>query len=196
MESPGRDALPYFEYPERTLAAIEKFLTGVERQPAPDRQLSTVLFTDIVDSTANAERLGDRRWREVIDFHDNLSAELLTAHLGHLVKTTGDGVVATFDGPGRAIRAAFALQDELDKVDLKIRSGIHTGEIEVRNNDVGGIAVHLAARIMAKAGPDEVMVSSTVKDLVIGSEINFEDRGSFSFKGVEGEWNLYSVKST
>jgi len=190
---PGRDALPFFEKPERMLDVIEEFLTGKGREARPDRQLATVLFTDVVDSTGQAARLGDRRWRELIDLHDSLAADRISAHGGRLVKTTGDGVLATFDGPGRAIRGAAAMRDELDRVGITIRAGIHTGEIEVRGDDVGGIAVHLAARIMALAGPDEIMVSNTVKDLVIGSDIAFEDRGLHPLKGLEGQWQVYAV---
>jgi len=190
---PGRDALPFFEHPERMLDTIEEFLTGKGREARPDRQLATVLFTDVVDSTAQAARLGDRRWRALIDLHDSLVADHISAHGGRLVKTTGDGVLATFDGPGRAIRGAAAMRDELDRVGITIRAGIHTGEIEVRGDDVGGIAVHLAARIMALAEPDEIMVSNTVKDLVIGSDIAFADRGLHPLKGFEGQWQVHSV---
>ena len=193
VKLPGKDAIPFFEHPEQTLDVIEEFITGTRNEAPTDRHLSTVLFTDLVDSTATAEHLGDRRWRELIDLHDALAADAVAAHAGELVKTTGDGILATFDGPGRAIRTASALQDELAKLDLKLRSGIHTGEIEVRDNDIGGIAVHLAARIMAKAGPDEIIVSSTVKDLVIGSDIAFEERGTHTLKGIEDQWRLYSV---
>lgn len=193
VKLPGKDMIPFFEHPEQVLDVVEEFITGTRSKAPTDRRLSTVLFTDLVDSTTTAERLGDRRWRELIDLHDSLAKDTVTAHGGELVKTTGDGILATFDGPGRAIRAASALQVELAKLNLKLRAGIHTGEIEVRDNDIGGIAVHLAARIMAKAGHDEIIVSSTVKDLVIGSDIAFEERGKHVLKGIEGEWQLYSV---
>ncbi len=189
----GGDALPYFEYPEQTLDVIEEFVTGIRRKASTDRRLSTVLFTDIVDSTARAEQFGDRRWREIIDLHDNIARDLVAAHRGQLVKTTGDGILATFEGPGRAIRNASALQDELRKINLSIRAGIHTGEIELRNSDIGGLAVHLAARIMATADPNEILVSTTVKDLVIGSDIAFDDRGMHKLKGIDGDWQLYTV---
>ena len=196
LELPGRDIAPYFEHPEQTLDVIEEFLTGIPRDAPTDRQLSTVVFTDIVDSTALAEQLGDRRWRGMLDLHDDTARNLVEDHAGQFVKTTGDGILATFDGPGRAIRSASALERELSKADLQIRTGIHTGEIELRHDDVGGIAVHLAGRIMALAGPAEILVSNTVKDLVIGSDIVFEDRGWHPLKGIESQWHLYSVIGT
>lgn len=193
LELPGRDIGPFWEHPEQTLDVIEEFLTGIRKEEPADRQLSTVLFTDIVDSTIKAEQLGDRRWRAILDLHDDTARNLVEGHAGQLVKTTGDGILATFDGPGRAIRTASAFQDELSKVDLRIRTGIHTGEIEIRGDDVGGIAVHLAARIMATADPGDILVSNTIKDLVIGSDIAFQDRGTRGLKGIEGQWQLYSV---
>ncbi len=193
VKLPGKDMLPFFEHPEPMLDAIEEFITGTRSHAHTDRRLSTVLFTDLVDSTATAKRFGDRRWRELIDLHDSLATDTVAAHDGELIKTTGDGIVATFDGPGRAIRTVEAFQAELAKLNLKLRAGMHTGEIEVRDKDIGGIAVHLAARIMAKAGAGEIVVSSTVKDLVIGSDIAFEERGEHRLKGIEGEWQLYSI---
>ncbi|MFQ5966564.1 MAG: adenylate/guanylate cyclase domain-containing protein, partial [Acidimicrobiia bacterium] len=193
VELPGRDVVPYFEHSQETFDAIEEFLTGIRREAPSNRQLSTVLFTDIVDSTGKAEQLGDRGWTAVLDLHDTLADDVIAAYAGRLVKTTGDGILATFDGPGRAIRSTVAFQNELAKTDIQIRTGIHTGEIEVRNDDVGGIAVHLAARIMAAAAAGEILVSNTVKDLVIGSDIAFQDRGTHSLKGIEGQWQLYSV---
>ncbi|MFQ5966255.1 MAG: adenylate/guanylate cyclase domain-containing protein [Acidimicrobiia bacterium] len=194
VELPGADVAPYWDRPELTLDAVEEFLTGVRREAPTDRQLATVLFTDIVDSTKRAEALGDRRWRAMLDLHDDTAKGLVEDHAGQLVKTTGDGILATFDGPGRAIRGATLLQDELARADLHIRTGIHAGEVEIRDNDVGGIAVHLAARIMAEAGADEILVSRTVRDLVVGSDISFEDRGTHTLKGIEGEWQLFSVQ--
>lgn len=193
-ELPGGDLAPYWDRPELTLNAVEEFLTGVKRDIPTDRQLATVLFTDIVDSTRRAEELGDRRWRAMLDLHDDTARGLVEDHAGQLVKTTGDGILATFDGPGRAIRGASSLAEELSKADIHIRTGIHAGEIELRGTDVGGIAVHLAARIMAEAGADEIMVSRTVRDLVVGSDIAFEERGTRTLKGIEGEWQLYSVR--
>ena len=193
LEMSGRDVAPFFEHPEETLDAIEEFLTGVPRRAPADRQLSSVLFTDIVDSTGRAGAMGDRRWRAVLDLHDNLARELVSDNAGHLIRSTGDGILATFDGPGRAIQSAATFRDELSKADVEIRSGIHTGEVEFRNGGVDGIAVHLAARIMAAADPGEILVSNTVKDLVIGSDIAFADRGAHSLKGFKGQWQLYSV---
>ena len=190
---PGSDMMPFFESTDELLDLIEEFLTGARPQPRADRQLATVLFTDIVDSTGRAAAMGDRRWRETIDLHDSLAADHISAHGGKLVKTTGDGVLATFDGPGRAIRGAMALQSELDRAGIAIRSGVHTGEIEVRRDDVAGVAVHLAARIMGLADADEILVSGTVRDLVIGSDIVFEDRGEHPLKGFDGQWRLFAV---
>jgi class 3 adenylate cyclase len=155
--------------------------------------LATVLFTDIVGSTARAEQVGDRRWRALLDTHDELAARLVERWGGRLVKTTGDGILATFEGPGRAIGCATTLRDELADIGLQLRAGLHIGEVELRGDDVGGIAVHLAARIMATAGPGEIVVSRTVRDLVAGSEVVLQDRGSRRLKGVEGHWQLYVV---
>jgi len=193
LELPGGDVAPYWDRPELTLDAIEEFVTGVRRETPTLRQLATLVFTDIVDSTGKAEALGDRRWHVLIELHDSTARDLIEGNAGHLVKTTGDGVLATFDGPGRAIRSAGILQNELARADLQIRIGIHTGEIEIRDNDIGGIAVHLAARIMAEAGAGEILVSSTVRDLVVGSELHFDDRGQYHLKGIEDDWRLFSV---
>jgi class 3 adenylate cyclase len=193
VELPGSDGPFIWEYPELALDAIEEFLTGIRPGAASHRVLATVLFSDIVDSTRRAEELGDRKWRALLDVHDDLAARSVEAHGGRVVKTTGDGILATFDGPGRAILGATALQDELDGVQIKLRIGIHTGEIEVRGDDVSGIAVHLAARVMAEADPGELLVSRTVRDLVVGSEVSFSDRGAHQLKGIEGDWQLYAL---
>ena len=193
VEHPGGDASPYWDQPDLFLDAFEEFLTGTRREASENRQLATILFTDIVESTRTAAALGDRRWRALIDLHDDTARALVADHAGHLVKTTGDGIVATFDGPGRAIRAATELRYELSRADLRVRTGIHTGEIEVRGNEIGGIAVHLAARIMAAAEAGEILVSRTVRDLVVGSVIAFQDRGDHTLKGIQGEWQLFSV---
>jgi class 3 adenylate cyclase len=155
--------------------------------------LATVLFTDIVGSTERAARLGDRRWRELLGAHDDLARRVVEEFQGQLVKTTGDGILATFDGPGRGIGCAAALRDELRGLGLRIRAGLHTGEVELRDGDVGGIAVHLAARVMATAGAGEILVSRTVRDLVVGASIAVEDRGSHALKGIEGAWQLFAV---
>ncbi len=193
IELPGTDAYLYWEHPDLFVSAVEEFLTGMSPSAVPHRGLATVLFTDIVDSTRRAAELGDRSWRALLDVHDETARRLIERHEGELVKSTGDGVMATFDGPGRAIRAATDLQDELSKVQIEIRTGIHAGEIERRGHDLSGIAVHLAARVMAEADPGEILVSRTVRDLTIGSEIEFSDRGAHQLKGIEGEWHLYSV---
>jgi class 3 adenylate cyclase len=157
------------------------------------RLLATVLFTDIVGSTERAQVAGDQRWRELLDVHDELARRLVAGEGGRLVKGTGDGILAVFDGPGRAIAAALALRDQLGDIDLRIRAGLHAGEVELRGDDVGGIAVHIAARIMAAAGPGEVLVSRTVRDLVAGSGIALEDRGTHALKGLSDSWQLYAA---
>jgi class 3 adenylate cyclase len=156
--------------------------------------LATVLFTDIVGSTERAAELGDRRWRDVLDALDRLAERQLDRYRGTLVKATGDGLVATFDGPARAIRCAFALRDGLRGMDIEIRSGLHCGEIERRGPDVSGLAVHIAARVQGVARPGEVLVTRTVKDLVVGAEIPFLDRGLHDLKGVPDEWRLFAVE--
>jgi class 3 adenylate cyclase len=193
VELPGSDGPLTWETPELTLGHIEEFLTGVRRTAPPDRVLATVLFTDIVASTRRAAELGDRRWRELLQVHDDLADRLVEGWGGRLVKTTGDGILATFDGPGRAIGCAAALRDQLGGVDVQVRAGLHTGEVELRQGDVGGIAVHIAARVMAAAGPGEIVVSRTVRDLVVGSEVALQDRGVRRLKGVEGDWQLFAV---
>jgi class 3 adenylate cyclase len=193
IQLPGSDVDLTWETPELALDAIQAFLTGVRRSVEPNRVLATVLFTDIAASTEQAARLGDRRWRELLEVHDELARRLVEQFGGQLVKSTGDGILATFDGPGRAIRCAAALRDELGGIDLQIRAGLHTGEIELRDGDVGGIAVHIAARVMAAAAPGEILTSSTVRDLVIGSDIAMTDRGPHPLKGVEGTWQLFAA---
>ncbi|MFN2470492.1 MAG: adenylate/guanylate cyclase domain-containing protein [Gaiellaceae bacterium] len=174
---------------------VEAFLTGVRRGPEPDRVLATVLFTDIVGSTERATELGDRRWRELLDRHHTLVRQRLERFQGREVDTAGDGFLATFDGPARGIRCARAIGDAVRELGVEIRAGLHTGECAVGNGKVSGIAVHTGARVAAKAGAGEVLVSSTVKDLVAGSGIEFEDRGAHELKGMPGEWRLYAVSS-
>jgi class 3 adenylate cyclase len=193
VELPGADAPLMWEEPQLTLDLIEEFLVGVRRPAEPTRVLATVLFTDIVDSTKLATRLGDRRWRQLLELHDELARQAIEETGGQLVKTTGDGILATFDGPGRAMRCAAALRDELRGIGLQIRAGLHTGEVELRDSDVGGIAVHIAARVMAAAGPGEILTSRTVRDLVVGSDITLNDRGPQPLKGVEGTWQLFTL---
>jgi class 3 adenylate cyclase len=193
VELPGADPALMWQAPELALDVIEMFLTGVRRSADPTRVLATVLFTDIVGSTQQASRLGDRRWREVLNLHDQLARRLLEEFHGQLIKTTGDGILATFDGPGRAIRCAAALRDELAGIGLRMRAGLHTGEVELRNGDVGGIAVHITARIMGAAAADEILTSGTVRDLVVGSSTVLEDRGTQPLKGVQGTWRLFTL---
>ena len=179
---------------EPILDCVEDFVTGAPRRArAADRALATVLLTDIVDSTATANRLGDEEWRRVLDAHDQLVADALLHHGGRRVKSTGDGVLATFDSPSRGIDCALALRERTASIGLSIRAGLHTGEIELRDDDIGGIAVHLAARVESNARPGDVLVSRTVRDLVVGSHFRFEDRGSYDLKGIEGAWELHAV---
>jgi class 3 adenylate cyclase len=193
IELPGSDGPLTWETPDLILGHIEEFLTGVRASAPANRVLATVLFTDIVASTERAAELGDRRWRELLQVHDDLGTRLVEQWGGRVVKSTGDGLLATFDGPGRAIACATALRDQLGDIDLQIRAGLHAGEVELRGEDVGGIAVHIAARVMAAARPGEVLVSSTVHDLVAGSDQVLEDRGTHQLKGVDGDWHLFAV---
>jgi class 3 adenylate cyclase len=193
VELPGADAPLIWEEPQLALDLIEEFLVGVRRAAEPTRALATVLFTDIVDSTKLATRLGDRRWRELLNTHNDVARQLVEEFNGRIVHTTGDGILATFDGPGRGIGCAAALRDQLAGIGLHIRSGLHTGEVELRGDDVGGIAVHIAARVMAAAGSGEILTSRTVRDLVVGSDLTLEDRGGHPLKGVEGTWELFAV---
>jgi class 3 adenylate cyclase len=193
VELHGDDHWPWVGDPDEVCDHVEEFLTGHRSTPPADRVLATVMFTDIVGSTERASELGDRRWRELLDTHERVTRTELERHQGEEVKTTGDGVLATFDGPARAIRCATSLASETDRLGLPIRVGLHTGECERRNGDIGGIAVHIGARVMAEAGPGEVLVSRTVKDLTVGSDIAFEGRGPCRLKGVPGEWELFAV---
>ncbi len=178
---------------EAVLGEIEEFLTGARHVREPDRVLATVLFTDIVGSTERAAEMGDSQWRGLLERHDRLVRREIDRHRGRAVKSTGDGVLATFDGPARAVRAAESIGDSLRPLGVHVRAGLHTGEVEVLGEDVGGLAVHIGARVMGKAQAGEVLVSSTVKDLVVGSGISFEERGEHELKGVPGEWRLFAV---
>jgi class 3 adenylate cyclase len=177
------------------LDEIQEFVTGVRPVPEPDRVLATVLFTDIVGSTDLAARLGDKRWHALLEQHHRLVREQLSRFRGREIDTAGDGFFATFDGPARAIRCANAIRDGLRGLGLTVRAGLHTGEVELMGDKVGGIAVHTGARVSAQAGPGEVLVSRTVVDLVAGSGITFEDRGEHRLKGVPGPWRLFAVTS-
>jgi pimeloyl-ACP methyl ester carboxylesterase len=193
VELPGGDHMPWVGDQDSVLDEIETFVTGVRPTPGPDRVLATVLYTDIVQSTDRAAQLGDARWRELRERHDAAVRHQLERHRGREVNTTGDGFVATFDGPARGIRCALAIREAVHGLGLEVRVGLHTGEVEVTGESVGGIALHIGARVAATASPGEVLVSSTVKDLVAGSGIGFEERGRRELKGVPGEWRLFSV---
>jgi pimeloyl-ACP methyl ester carboxylesterase/class 3 adenylate cyclase len=190
---PGMDHIPFYGDAEGYAEEIEEFLTGARHAPPADRVLTTVLFTDIVGSTERAAALGDARWRELVLRHDEIVRAQLARHRGQEVKTTGDGFLATFDGPARAIRCAHAITEGIRPLKLAVRAGLHTGECELIGDDIRGMAVNIGARIGALAEAGEVLVSSTVKDLVIGSGIDFVDRGTRELKGVPGKWRLYKV---
>jgi pimeloyl-ACP methyl ester carboxylesterase len=194
VELPGDAHVAWAGDSDQVVDEIEEFLTGVRRSPEPDRVLATVLFTDVVGSTERAAALGDRRWGELLALHNEVVRGELDRYRGREVSTAGDGFLATFDGPARAVRCGRALADRLPTLTgLEIRAGVHTGEVELVGGEVRGIAVHTGARVAAKAGANEVLVSSTVKDLVAGSGIEFADRGVYELKGVPGEWRLYAV---
>lgn len=194
VELPGEDHFAWMGDLDAVLGPVEEFLTGACQAPEPDRVLATVLFTDIVGSTARAAELGDQRWRDLLTSHNAVvRAELARFH-GREVNTAGDGFLATFDGPARAIRCACAVRDAVRSLGIEIRAGLHTGECELMGDDVGGIAVHTGARVAASAAPGEVLVSSTVKDLVAGSRLRFADRGTHELRGVPGKWRLFAVE--
>ncbi len=174
---------------------IEEFVTGHRESSSTEleRILATVLFTDIVDSTRSAAQMGDQRWRQLLDNHDHLARQMVEKHRGILVKNTGDGILATFDGPGRAVRCALAFGTAAMQIGLPLRAGLHTGEIEIRGRDIGGIAVHAAARVMAQSQSSEVLVSRVVTDLVAGAGLKFAERGSHELKGLPGRWDLFAA---
>jgi class 3 adenylate cyclase len=192
VELEGEDHVPFIN-PDQILDEVEEFLTGMRRGPEPDRVLATVLFTDIVGSTERATELGDRAWRDLLARHHAIVRTALASFQGREVDTAGDGFLAAFDGPARAIRCAGAIRSFLRDLGLEIRSGLHTGECELLGDKVAGVAVHTGARVAGMALPGEVLVSQTVKDLVAGSGIEFEERGVHELKGVPGEWRLYAV---
>ena len=196
VQLPGRNVNHYVEPWHSSFQEIAQFLTGHQADVADDRVLATVLFTDIVDSTRRAAEMGDRDWRALLDAHDAVVRSQLARFRGREVNTSGDGFLAMFDGPQRAIRCAMAIRDAVQALGIQVRAGLHTGECEVRGDDIGGIGVHIGARVSALAGPNGVLVSSTLRDLVIGSGLEFEDRGSYELKGVPGEWRLFAVTSS
>ena len=193
VELPGDDHLAWVGDTDALLDEVEEFLTGVRRAPSPDRVLATVLFTDIVGSTERLTQVGDQRWREMLDEHHRLVRRELERYRGREIDTAGDGFLSTFDGPARAIRCARAISDSVRSLGLEVRAGLHTGECELVGNRIAGIAVHTGARIVALARPGEILVSSTVKDLVAGSGIEFVEHGEHELKGVPGRWQLYAA---
>ncbi|MBD0330174.1 MAG: adenylate/guanylate cyclase domain-containing protein [Thermoleophilia bacterium] len=193
VELPGEDHLPWVGDQDAVLDEVEEFLTGVRRGPDPDRVLATLLFTDVVESTRRAAEVGDRAWRELIEAHDELVRDELRRWRGEEVDSTGDGVFAAFDGPARAIRCALALAASVRSLGLEIRAGVHTGEVERTSRTLRGISVHIAARVAARAAPGEVLVSHTVKDLIVGSGIALAERGEHVLKGAPGTWRLYAA---
>jgi class 3 adenylate cyclase len=195
VELPGRNWQHIVEPWRPSFQEIAEFLTGHQAEVADDRVLATVLFTDIVDSTRRAAAMGDRDWHALLDAHDAVVRAQLNRFRGREVNTSGDGFLAMFDGPQRAIRCAMSIRDAVQALGIEVRAGLHTGECEVRGDDIGGIAVHIGARVSALAGPNDVLVSSTLRDLVIGSGLEFEERGAHPLKGVPGEWHLFAVAS-
>ena len=197
IEYPGEDHVFWSGDVEAFLGDIEEFVTGSRDRLSIEieRVLATVLFTDIVDSTRRAADMGDHAWRGLLDNHDRVAQQTVEKFRGQLIKSTGDGILATFDGPGRAVRCALAFSAAAGQIGLPLRAGLHTGEIELRNRDVGGIAVHAAARVMAQAGANEVLVSRVVTDLVAGAGLKFAERGSHDLKGIPGKWDLFAAQA-
>jgi class 3 adenylate cyclase len=193
VELEGDDHTPWYDHVDEWHGEVQEFLTGERTVPISERILATVLFTDIVDSTKTAAELGDRRWREILEGHQHATRQALERFGGREVKSTGDGFLATFDGPARAIHCAEEIIATSRPLGIDIRAGLHTGECEVMGDDIGGIAVHIAARVSAHAGAGDVVVSRTVKDLVAGSGIEFDDRGTHTLKGVPDDWQLLAV---
>jgi len=193
VDIPGTDLSPQTQDADLVLDLVEEFLTGVRPTPTTDRFLATVLFTDIVDSTRLASSIGDHAWRVRLDVHDETIRAELERHGGREINTTGDGFIALFDGPSRAIECASAICDSVHRLGIEVRAGLHTGEVEARGHDIGGIAVHIGARVASAAAAGEVLVSRTVADLVAGSRLEFEDRGEHELKGVPGRWQLFAV---
>jgi class 3 adenylate cyclase len=195
IEYPEGDHIMTFGDVDTLLGDIEEFVTGHRESSSTEteRVLATVLFTDIVDSTRSAADMGDLKWRQLLDSHDQLAKEVVEKHRGTFIKSTGDGILATFDGPGRAVRCALAFRGSSKQIGLALRAGLHTGEIEIRGRDIGGIAVHAAARVMGQSNADEVLVSMVVTDLVAGAGLKFSDRGSHEFKGLPGRWDLFAA---
>jgi class 3 adenylate cyclase len=193
VELDGADHLAFAGDQDALLDEVEEFITGMRREPEPERVLATILFTDIVSSTERAAALGDREWRAILERHDELVRRELARFRGREIKQTGDGFLAAFDGPARAVQCAASITDQVPALGIDVRAGVHTGECELRGGDIAGMAVHIGARVGARAGSGEVLVSRTVKDLVIGSGLQFQERGPTELKGVPGEWHLYAL---
>jgi class 3 adenylate cyclase len=193
VELPGNDFAIWAGDVDAVVDEIEAFVTGTRPLREPDRMLASMLFTDIVDSTGHASRLGDRAWRELLDQHDDAARRAVDGHRGRLIKCTGDGMLATFDRPAHAVQAAAAFRDAVGVLGIDIRSGVHIGEVEQRDEDIGGVSVHVAARVQALAQPGEVLVTRTIVDLVAGSGLNFTDRGQHELKGLKGTWPLFAL---
>lgn len=192
---PGQDHVPWAGDVDRFVGEIQEFLTGSREAAPPDRVLATVMFNDIVGSTERAAEMGDRAWKQLLDRFYETAERQIQRFNGRLIDTTGDGVLATFDGPARGVRSAEAIREAVRPLGIEIRAGLHTGECELRGDNVGGIAVHIGARVAAKAGASEILVSRTVRDLVVGSGLEFADRGEHELKGVPGTWQLFSVEN-
>jgi class 3 adenylate cyclase len=195
VELDGADQIMFAGPQDDILDEIEEFVTGSRQGPQIDRVLATVLFTDVVSSTEQTVRLGDRAWHDVLDQHDAMSKRQLERHRGRFLKATGDGILASFDGPARAILCARSIRDGVRQLGLEIRAGLHVGEVELRDEDVTGIAVNIARRVCDLGETNEILVSRTVTDLVAGSGLEFDDRGEHELKGVPGRWQLYAVKA-
>jgi class 3 adenylate cyclase len=193
VELPGPDNLLWAGDQEATVAEIQEFVTGTRPAQRTDRRLATVLFTDIVDSTRHAANIGDSAWRAVLGDHDTLAREATDRFGGQLIKSTGDGMLATFDRPSRAIETATAIRAGVDSLGLRVRAGLHTGEVEHTTGDVAGLAVHIASRVASLAGPSEILMTGTVRDLVLGSGVDLVERGSRVLKGVPGRWRIFAL---
>jgi pimeloyl-ACP methyl ester carboxylesterase len=195
VKLPGQDHVPWAGDVDRFVGEIQEYLTGSRETAPPDRVLATVMFNDIVSSTERAAELGDRRWKQLLDRFYETAERQIERFGGRLVDTTGDGVLAMYDGPARAVHSATSIREAVRPLGIEIRAGLHTGECELRGSNIGGIAVHIGARVAANAGPGEVLVSRTVRDLVVGSGLEFSERGEHELKGVPGTWQLYSVEN-
>jgi class 3 adenylate cyclase len=193
VELPGNSHLFYADDPRPFVDEIEEFITGHRESAAPERVLATALYTDITGSTARATSMGDREWAHLLEKHNRIVRQEITKHRGNEVDNAGDGFLSIFDGPGRAIRAAAAIREAVRPLDLVITAGIHTGEVEILDDNYAGLALHIGARIASIADPGEILISRTVKDLVVGSDFQFDSRGSHSLKGVQGDWEVYAL---